>query len=79
MPYSNILFGGAAASWALTLLRSALRGTGNVKVLALIIAGSVFMVFLIAPALISGWYGLPRLGVAGAGFAQVLTNLHGLS
>lgn len=76
--YSNILFGGAAASWALTLLQSALRGTGNVKVPALIIAGSVFVGLLISPAFISGWYGLPRLGVAGAGVAQVLTNLIGL-
>jgi putative MATE family efflux protein len=76
--YSNILFGGAAASWALTLLQSALRGTGNVKVPALIIAGSVIVGLLISPALISGWYGLPRLGVAGAGVAQVLTNLIGL-
>lgn len=77
--YSNILFGGAAASWALTLLQSALRGTGNVKVPALIIAGSVFIGLLISPALISGWYGLPGLGVAGAGVAQVLTNVVGLS
>ncbi|ARV20512.1 Multidrug export protein MepA [Curvibacter sp. AEP1-3] len=77
--YSNILFGGAAASWVLTLLQSALRGTGNVKVPALIIASSVFIGLLISPALISGWYGLPPLGVAGAGVAQVLTNLIGLS
>jgi putative MATE family efflux protein len=76
--YSNILFGGAAASWALTLLQAALRGTGNVKVPALVIAGSVLTGLLISPALISGWYGLPRLGVAGAGIAQVLTNLLGL-
>ncbi len=77
--YSNILFGGAMASWALTLLQAALRGTGNVKVPALVIAGSVTAGLAISPALISGWYGLPQLGVAGAGVAQVLTNLVGLA
>jgi putative MATE family efflux protein len=77
--YSSILFGGAAASWALTQLQAALRGTGNVKVPALIVAGSVVIGLLVSPALISGWYGLPRLGVAGAGISQVLTTLLGLA
>ncbi|RTL24596.1 MAG: MATE family efflux transporter [Burkholderiales bacterium] len=76
--YSNILFGGAVLSWTLTLLQSALRGTGNVKVPALIIAGSVVIGLAISPALISGWFGLPQLGVAGAGVSQVLTSLIGL-
>lgn len=76
--YSNILFGGAMASWALTLLQAALRGAGNVKVPAIVIAVSVMVGLLISPALISGWVGLPQLGVAGAGVAQVITNLLGL-
>lgn len=76
--YSNILFAGAMVSWALTLLQAALRGTGNVKVPALIVAGSVAVGLAISPALISGWYGLPQLGVAGAGVAQVATNVMGL-
>jgi Na+-driven multidrug efflux pump len=77
--YSNILFGGAIASWALMLMQAALRGAGNVKVPAMIIAGSVSVGLAISPALIMGWMGLPRLGVAGAGVAQVLTNVGALA
>lgn len=77
--YSNILFGGAIASWALMLLQAALRGAGNVKVPAMIVAGSVAVGLAISPALIMGWLGLPRLGVAGAGVAQVLTNVGALA
>jgi putative MATE family efflux protein len=76
--YSNVLFGGAIASWALMLMQAALRGAGNVKVPAMIIAGSVSAGLAISPALIMGWMGFPRLGVAGAGVAQVLTNIGAL-
>lgn len=77
--YSNILFGGAVASWMLMLMQSALRGAGNVKVPAMIVAGSVALGIAISPALIMGWMGLPQLGIAGAGVAQVLTNLAALA
>jgi len=77
--YSNILFSGAVASWALMLMQAALRGAGNVKVPAMIVAGSVAVGLAISPALIMGWFGLPRLGVAGAGIAQVLTNVGALA
>jgi putative MATE family efflux protein len=77
--YSNILFGGATAFWALMLLQAALRGVGNVKVPALIVAVSVTLGLIMSPMLISGWFGLPRLGVAGAGWSQVITNLIGLA
>ncbi|HSW15799.1 MAG TPA: MATE family efflux transporter, partial [Ramlibacter sp.] len=77
--YSDILFGGAVASWMLMLMQSALRGAGNVKVPAMIVAGSVALGIAISPALIMGCMGLPQLGVAGAGIAQVLTNLAALA
>ena len=77
--YSNILFGGATVSWALMLLQAALRGVGNVRVPAMIIGLSVALGLAISPALISGWYGLPRMGVAGAGVSQVITNAVGLA
>jgi putative MATE family efflux protein len=77
--YSNILFAGAIASWALMLMQAALRGSGNVKVPAMIVAGSVAAGLAISPALIMGWFGLPRLGVAGAGVAQVMTNVGALA
>ena len=76
--YSNILFGGAPISWSLVLLQSSLRGAGNVKVPAAIMLGGVAAGLVLSPALINGWLGLPRLGVAGAGVAQVLCNVGAL-
>ena len=76
--YSNILFGGAPILWSLVLLQSSLRGAGNVKVPAAIMLGGVVAGLVLSPALIRGWVGLPRLGVAGAGVAQVLCNVGAL-
>ncbi|OUL86220.1 hypothetical protein CA603_22755 [Paraburkholderia hospita] len=76
--YSNILFAGAIPYWMLALLQSALRGSGNVKTPALMILGSVVAGLILSPALISGKFGLPALGVAGAGIAQVVCNIGAL-
>lgn len=72
LQYSNILFGGAVLFWVSALLQSALRGAGNVKAPALIMLGGVGAGLIISPLLILGSLGLPRIGVAGAGVAQVL-------
>jgi putative MATE family efflux protein len=72
--YSNILFGGAIPFWVLLLLQAALRGTGNVKVPAMIILGGALAGLILSPVLINGWLGAPHMGVAGAGIAQVLCN-----
>jgi len=77
--YSDILFAGAIPFWALMLMQSALRGAGNVKVPALIMLGGVVAGLILSPALIVGWLGLPRLGIAGAGVAQVICNLGALA
>lgn len=69
--YSNVVFGGALAVWAMNTLASAVRGTGNTLVpAAAIVVGEVVHVVL-SPALIAGWGGLPRLGVRGAALAVV--------
>lgn len=70
--YSTILFSGAIVFWIPTLLQSSLRGAGNVKVPAAIILGSVFVGLVLSPILISGRLGVPAMGVAGAGVAQVV-------
>jgi len=77
--YSNILFGGAILFWCLMLLQSALRGAGNVKVPAAIMLGGVAAGLILSPALIKGWLGMPSLGVAGAGVAQVICNAGALA
>jgi putative MATE family efflux protein len=78
--YSNILFGGATSFWILLLLlQAALRGTGNVKVPAMTILGGAFVGLILSPVLINGWLGAPRMGVAGAGVAQVLCNIASLA
>lgn len=77
--YSNILFAGAIPFWVLMLLQSALRGAGNVKMPALIMSGGVVVGLILSPALIIGWLGMPRMGVAGAGVAQVVCNLGSLA
>jgi len=51
---------------------SALRGTGNMKPGTLAQIGSVLLNMALAPLLIFGWLGLPRLGVAGAGLATFI-------
>jgi putative MATE family efflux protein len=76
--YSNILFGGAIPFWILLLLQAALRGAGNVKVPAMIILGGAVTGLMLSPMLINGWLGAPRMGVPGAGVAQVLCNIGAL-
>lgn len=76
--YSNILFGGAIPFWILMLLQAALRGAGNVKVPAMIMLGGVVAGLALSPILITGWLGAPKMGVAGAGVAQVLCNIAAL-
>ena len=76
--YSNVLFGGAVASWILMTMQAALRGAGNVKLPALVVAGSVVAGLIISPLLITGAFGWPGLGVVGAGVAQVTTTVGGV-
>src|SRR5579864_519574 len=76
--YSNILFGGAIPFWILLLLQASLRGAGNVKVPAMIILGGAVAGLILSPMLINGWLCAPRMGVAGAGVAQVLCNIAAL-
>ncbi|WP_295999257.1 MATE family efflux transporter [Rugamonas sp.] len=77
--YSTILFAGAIPFWTLMLLQAALRGAGNVKIPALVMLGGVAAGLVLSPVLIMGWLGAPRMGIAGAGLAQVLCNIGALA
>ncbi|HKV16953.1 MAG TPA: MATE family efflux transporter [Reyranella sp.] len=67
--YSTWLFAGAIAVWVVNLLASALRGSGNVKVPALVTLIGAMVLIPSSPALIFGFGPIPRLGIAGAGIA----------
>src|SRR5690349_17769941 len=69
LKYSNILFSGSIAVWIVNLLVSALRGSGNVRVPAMITLVGALIMIPLSPALIFGFGPIPRLGISGAGAA----------
>ena len=71
LAYSNAVFSGAISIWALNILASVVRGTGNMALPASVIVGSVLAHVLLSPALIFGWGFAPALGPAGAGWGLV--------
>jgi putative MATE family efflux protein len=71
--YSRVLFGGAIAYWLFIILSSAIRGSGNMALPASVMVATGLLYLVLSPALILGWGPLPRLGIAGAAFASVLS------
>jgi putative MATE family efflux protein len=69
LKYSNVLFAGAVIVWIVNLLAAALRGSGNVKVPALVTLIGAAVMIPASPALIFGFGPIPRLGIAGAATA----------
>lgn len=57
----------------LAAMGAALRGSGSMKPGTVASVGSVLLNIALAPLLIFGWIGAPRLGVAGAGLATFLS------
>lgn len=72
LTYSNWIFAGSIAIWLVNLLAAALRGSGNVKVPALVTLGGALVMIPASPALIFGFGPIPRLGIAGGGLAFAL-------
>jgi putative MATE family efflux protein len=75
--YSDVVFAGSIAIWAMNTLANVVRGTGNMVVpaSAIIVAGLVHLV--LSPTLILGAGPFPALGVAGAGAAVVASYTAG--
>ncbi|HEX7785760.1 MAG TPA: MATE family efflux transporter, partial [Methylomirabilota bacterium] len=71
--YSRVVFGGAIAYWLVNTLGSVIRGTGNMVLPAAVMVASGGLYLVIAPGLILGWGPLPRLGIAGAASASVVS------
>lgn len=73
--YSNWLFAGAIPVWIVNLLSGAMRGSGNVKVPAMVTLIGAVILIPASPALIFGFGPIPKLGIAGAGVAYAIYYL----
>ncbi|MEO6841854.1 MAG: MATE family efflux transporter [Bradyrhizobium sp.] len=69
LQYSNYLFAGAIPVWIVNLQAAALRGSGNVKVPAMVTLIGAMVLIPTSPLLIFGFGPVPRLGIQGAGIA----------
>jgi putative MATE family efflux protein len=74
MQYSNVVFGGSVMVWLMNALASVIRGTGNMLVPALAVCIGIVLLVPLSPLLIFGFGPVPALGIAGGGFAVVLTT-----
>ena len=72
LAYSNVVFAGNVLLWTMNALASAIRGTGNMLVPALVICIGVIFLVPLSPCLIFGIGPFPALGIAGGGVALVL-------
>jgi Na+-driven multidrug efflux pump len=72
--YSNVVFGGSVLVWLMNALASIIRGTGNMLVPSLAVCIGVVLLIPLSPLLIFGWGPVPALGIAGGGWAVVLTT-----
>lgn len=73
LTYSNVVFAGNLLVWVMNALASVIRGTGNMFVPAIAICAGVVLLIPLSPLLIFGLGPIPALGMAGAGFAVLLT------
>lgn len=69
--YAAIVFGGAGSTWFLFVTASIHRGTGDTATPARAIVAACVIQVVLSGALALGWFGLPRLGIAGPATAWV--------
>ena len=72
--YSNVLFAGAAAIWAINVLAGIVRGSGNMLLPSLGLLATTLVHLLLCPLLVFGWGPVPALGVAGAAWSTLIVN-----
>ena len=79
LAYARITFAALPFFFVYLAYATFIRGTGDSRTpfLALIVSTAVTCV--VTPALIAGWFGLPRLGVSAAAVANVIANAVGLT
>ena len=74
LAYSNVVFAGNVLVWLMNALGSLIRGTGNMLVPALSVCLAVALLIPLSPLLIFGWGPVPAMGIAGGGFAVLITS-----
>lgn len=72
--YMRISYLGMVFVFMYFVFQSLMRGVGDVKTPALIVAGTVLLNFVLDPLLIMGWGPVPALGVSGAAWATMGTQ-----
>jgi putative MATE family efflux protein len=77
LDYSNVIFAFAIMLWVQNALGSAVRGTGNMLLPAVVYCGGAALLLPLSPALILGLGPFPALGVAGGGWALAIYYLGG--
>ena len=73
--YLDIYYPGAVLFTITMIASSIMRASGNANVPGLIITVAAVLNLAIDPILIFGWFGFPRLELAGAAIAMTLTRL----
>jgi MATE family, multidrug efflux pump len=71
--YSNVVFAGNVLLWTMNSLASAVRGTGNMLVPALVICAGTVILIPLSPLLIFGVGPFPAMGIAGGGVAMIVS------
>ncbi|MEO3473638.1 MATE family efflux transporter [Roseomonas sp. CAU 1739] len=72
--YSDVVFAGGLLLWLGNALASVLRGGGNMLLPSVAVIAGVVLLVPLSPLLIYGWGPVPAYGVAGAGYAVVLST-----
>ncbi len=75
LAYSNVVFAGNILVWFMNALASAVRGTGNMMLPSLAVFAGVLLLVPLSPLLIFGYGVVPALGIAGGGYAIVITTV----
>jgi len=70
--YGLILFTGAPLLWCMAVLSSSYRGMGNMRFPAILMVGGALLQIPLSGALILGWFGAPRMGIAGAALSTLI-------
>jgi len=77
LAYATVLFSGAIAVWLFNTLASILRGTGNMRVPSLALAGAALLQITLGGLLGLGFGPVPRLGMPGVALGQILAQAIG--